>query len=66
MKRDARKSGQQGADNNEKIDELAAEQAEKMVKVTKTILYSQVTSKALFIVNIIVYVKLVLWRVLGK
>ena len=60
MKRDARKSGQQGADNNEKIDELAAEQAEKMVKVTKTILYSQVTSIALFIVNIIVYVKLLL------
>ena len=66
MKRDARKSGQQGADNNEKIDELAAEQAEKMVKVTKTILYSKVTSIALFIVNIIVYVKLVLGRVLCK
>ena len=66
MKRDARKSGQQGADNNEKIDELAAEQAEKMVKVTKTILYSQVTSIALFIVNIILYVKLVLGRVLCK
>ena len=66
MKRDARKSGQQGADNNEKIDELAAEQAEKMVKVTKTILYSKVTSIALFIVNIIIYVKLVLGRVLCK